>query len=77
MVCLPADTPSVGNVDYRLLTTFVRSRREHADERAGKRDVEELLSLLEARARRQPSVEPVGERPKERRGGPVQLDDDR
>ena len=77
MVWLPADTRDVGNVDYRLLTTFVRSRRENADERAGRRDVDELLSLLEARARRRPSVEPVGEAPDERRRSPVQLDDDR
>jgi len=41
----------VGDVDYRLLTKFVRARRENADERAGKNDVEDLLKLLEQRAR--------------------------
>jgi hypothetical protein len=62
----------VGDVDYRLLTSFVRAKRENADERAGKRDVEELLSLLERRVQSYRSIEPVGQRPKGTRSGPVQ-----
>ncbi len=40
----------MGDVDYRLLTAFVRSIRANADgasERCGRDDVAELLSLAE------------------------------
>jgi hypothetical protein len=61
----------VGEVDYRLLTRFVRSRREHADERAGKRDVEVLLTLLDQRVRpadaeRRSPAQPESGQPKPR-----------
>lgn len=62
----------MGDVDYRLLTSFVRAKRENADERAGKRDVDDLLALLEGRVQSYRSVEPVGQRPERTRRGPVQ-----
>ena len=64
----------MGDVDYRLLTSFVRSKRANADDRAGKRDVEELLEQLEARVRSYRSVESVGEQPEGSRGGAVHPD---
>jgi hypothetical protein len=66
----------MGDVDYRLLTSFVKAKRVNADARAGKRDVEELLALLEDRVRSHRSVEPLGERPERGRGSPVQPDRD-
>jgi len=66
----------MGDVDYRLLTSFVKAKRVNADARAGKRDVEELLAQLEDRVRSYRSVEPVGERPKRGRRSPVQPDRD-
>ena len=62
----------MGDVDYRLLTSFVKAKRANADARAGKRDVEELLAQLEDRVRSYRSVEPVGERPEAPRRRPVQ-----
>ena len=53
----------MGDVDYRLLTAFVKAKRANADARAGKRDVEELLAVLEERVRSQRSTKPVGDGP--------------
>jgi hypothetical protein len=64
----------VGDVDYRLLTSFVKAKRANADVRAGKRDVEELLAQLEDRVRSYRSVEAVGERPEAPGRGSVQPD---
>jgi hypothetical protein len=64
----------VGEVDYRLLTSFVKAKRANADARTGKRDVEELLAQLEDRVRSYRSVEPIGQRPEGSRGGTVQPD---
>jgi len=66
----------MGDVDYRLLTSFVKAKRANADARTGKRDVEELLALLEDRVRSYRSVEPVGQRPEGSRRGTVQPDGD-
>jgi hypothetical protein len=66
----------MGDVDYRLLTSFVNAKRANADARAGKRDVDELLALLEDRVRSYRSVEPVGERSKGAGRSPVQPDRD-
>lgn len=65
----------MGDVDYRLLTSFVKAKRANADARAGKRDVEELLAQLEDRVRSYRSVEPVGQRPERSGSRPVQPDD--
>ena len=66
----------MGDVDYRLLTSFVKAKRANADARAGKRDVEELLAQLEDRVRSYRSVEPVGQRPKGAGRSTVQTDRD-
>ena len=66
----------MGDVDYRLLTSFVKARRANADARAGKRDVEEVLAQLEDRVRTYRSVEPVGQRSEGSRSRPVQTDRD-
>jgi hypothetical protein len=66
----------MGDVDYRLLTSFVKAKRANADARAGKRDVEELLAQLEDRVRSYRSVEPVGQHPKGSRHSAVQPDRD-
>jgi hypothetical protein len=66
----------MGDVDYRLLTSFVKAKRANADARAGKRDVEELLAQLEDRVRSYRSVEPVGQRPEGTRRGAMQPDRD-